>query len=198
MPSAEHAAELKAQEDMINGKDVPAAEGKAAETSANFGQAEPVVNPFAGVPHEELRSKDEDQREETPDSAVAQPTDVPSPAIEYADPHEDDVKPVAEALPAEAAAPVPPVHKDSDEAAPNPRVEEVLAEMSQVMAKVEAVLAEEKKYGDTGIDPVIPGTEPEKGSGESEKSVQAQGAQREEEAEVDRVRGELFPDAQLD
>ena len=177
---------------------MPAADEKAVETSANFGQAEPVVNPFAGVPHEELRSKEEDQREETPDSSAAQPTDLPPPAIEYADPHEDDVKPVVEAPPAQAAAPVPPVHKDSDDVPANPRVEEVLAEMSQVMAKVEAVLAEEKKHDDAGVDPVIPGTEPEKESGESEKLPKVQGAQQEAEAEADRVRGELFPDAQLD
>lgn len=177
---------------------MPAAEEKAAETSANFGQAEPVVNPFAGVPHEELRSKDEDQREETPDTAAAQPTDLPPAAIEYADPHEDDVKLAAEAPPAQAAAAVPPVHKDSDDAPANPRVEEVLAEMSQVMAKVEAVLAEEKKHDDTGVDPVIPGTEPHKVGEESEQPPKAQGAQREEEAEADRVRGELFPDAHLD
>lgn len=197
VPSADQVAP-KAQEDPINAKDAPAAEEKAAETSANFGQAEPVVNPFAGVPHEELRSKEEDQREGTPDSAAAQPTDLPPPAIEYAEPHEDDVKSAAEVPPEQAAAPVSPVHKDSDEEPANPRVKEVLAEMSQVMAKVEAVLAEEKKHDDTGVDPVIPGTEPEKESGESEKPPKAQGAQREEDAEVDRVRGELFPDVQLD
>lgn len=197
MPSAEYAAP-KAQDEQINAKDVPAADEKAAETSANFGQAEPVVNPFAGVPHEELRSKEADQREETPDSAAAQPTDLPPPAIEYADPHEDDAQPAAEAPPVQAAAPVPPVHKDTDDEPANPRVEEVLAEMSQVMAKVEAVLAEEKKHDDTGVDPVIPGTEPDKGSGELEKPPKAQGAQREEDAEADRVRGELFPNAHLD
>lgn len=87
------------QQEPVNAKNVPADEEKVAETSADFGQAEPGRNVFEGVLHKELKSKAENLPvKASEDAATAQPTDLPPPPIEYADPEpKHKNKPAAEA-----------------------------------------------------------------------------------------------------
>lgn len=134
----------------------------SAETTIDFGQAEPGRDIFSGVPHEDLKSSevpDVPEEKEISMVDVQQPTSIP-------EAFEDVAQPVADQEEAVVAHEVEHGTGTAASDEPLPTVDD-----------------------DIAVDPVAP---------LEDEPVKIQGAMLEDEAEADRARHELFPDADVD
>lgn len=132
--------------------EIPIPPADSAETTILVGQAEPGHDVFAGVPHDELKSKEQPAGEAVHGEKEISSVEVPQPTTQSG---------------AFQGVPPPPVENKPLGVGDQPSSsDEVL--IAKVVAEDQA------------------------------EATKSQGAQVEEEAEADRVRDELFPEAELD
>ncbi|KAI0915447.1 hypothetical protein AcV5_003665 [Taiwanofungus camphoratus] len=137
---------------VVVNNEIPIPPADSAETTILVGQAEPGHDVFAGVPHDELKSKEQPAGEAVHGEKEISSVEVPQPTTQSG---------------AFQGVPPPPVENKPLGVGDQPSSsDEVL--IAKVVAEDQA------------------------------EATKSQGAQVEEEAEADRVRDELFPEAELD